>query len=137
MLPGALPPALFGLDVVTAMTMGQPEFRVHVLAQICRAALHHRDALGRFVDYRQLPNLLWSLLPEHFGVSCGADERERMRAITRYNAKTPRLPFEDDTRQKQAALSGPARALVERELRPLYEELEAVRRGEEHAAATA
>jgi hypothetical protein len=54
-----------------------------------------------------------------------------MRRITAFDAKTPTLPFSGDGDAKQRAADESLRRLVDRQLMPLYERMEAVRHDSE------
>jgi hypothetical protein len=123
MVPGLLPPALFGFD--SEVQPRAEEYCIRVLVQICRAALAHHTESGLRINYRRLPDVVWSELADHFHVDFSADDRDRMRHASRFDAKTPALFFEDDSATKQQAVSSVCRRLSDRWLLPLYERLEA------------
>jgi hypothetical protein len=126
-MPAALPPPLFGLALAGAVSMPQGGYASHVLACICHAALQYRSDRGLLVNYTQLPHGVFSDVLEHFGVAYVEDDVERMRSAARFDAKAPSQVFTSDTTAKQSALQPHVRAVVERAVMPLYEELEAVR----------
>jgi hypothetical protein len=127
MIPGVLPPTLLGLTPAELSTLSLDEYAARVLAQVCRAALTPRDAKGRFVSYRALPEAVEGDIAEHFGLRLSAEERARLTAAARFNAKAPGLPFTPDTQAKQREAKEPLRLLADRWLSGLHSELETAR----------
>ena len=130
MIPGNLDPGFLGIEIAALADMSLDEYCVRVLERICSAALAHHDRAARFYNYRQLPAIVWSDLLDHFHVAYRAAELERMREVTRFDAKNPTLPFADDTAAKNRAATPGMRDLAERRLLPLYKQLESVRQAE-------
>ena len=81
------------------------------------------------VNYRQLPEAVWTAILPHFGVACSADDRAVMAAAARYDAKTPGIEFAADSTTKQQGASEATRQAAERWLGDLYRRLEALRAG--------
>jgi hypothetical protein len=79
------------------------------------------------VNYRQLPEIVWSALLDFFQVSYTASDIERMRHNTQFHAKNPGLYFSDDTATKQAAASDRLRQLARQWIDPAYGQLETLR----------
>lgn len=124
--PAVLPPAALGLEAA-AGEMPHQEYLLRALARICELALVHRGSPGGLpVNYVQLPEAGWGLLPEHFGVCYKEEDLNRMRTAARYHAKTPGIPFAADA-EKRNAVSAPLRELSARRLDPLLLQLEAWR----------
>ena len=124
-LPWVVAPQLFGLDADEATRLAPADYCARVLAAICRAALEHQhigDAL--FLDYRQLPAAVESLLPEFFHVTYNEAERRRMRQAAERDAKNPALHFAADTDAKHRAATAAVRAATARWLAPLQSQLE-------------
>jgi hypothetical protein len=84
---------------------------------------------GLLVNYRELPQALWSRILPHFGVATGEMERTAMAAAARFDAKAPDKLFAPDSDSKQLLLTPPQRAAVAGELAAVYAELEALRLG--------
>src|SRR5262249_727185 len=60
-LPGAMDPAVLGLQPEDVSRLPRAEWCTHALAGICRAALNLRgEAKGMFLNYRRLPETVWS-----------------------------------------------------------------------------
>ena len=119
MVPGALDPALFGLDYGEIARIPPEEYCARVLAAIYRSALEHRDAQALFVDYRELPGAVFDRILEAFALECGDAELDVMRELARFDAKNPHLLFSPKERQESPAL----REAADRWVQPLYEEL--------------
>ncbi|HEV7860430.1 MAG TPA: sulfotransferase [Pyrinomonadaceae bacterium] len=128
MLPGYIKPEWLDLNLETASRLSLDEYCARVLAKFCETALQHKD-VGRslFVNYRQLPDIFFSSLLDHFQVSYTPDELEQMRRVTQFNAKSPGMNFTSDTADKQQAVTEEIRQLAARRVGPLYEQLEAER----------
>jgi hypothetical protein len=119
MVPGALDPALFGLSYDDLARIPHEEYCARVLAAIYRAALERRDSQAIFVEYRDLPGGVFDRIIEAFGLECSEADRDRMRDLTRFDAKNPHVFFSLEEREVPPAL----REAAERWVRPLYEEL--------------
>jgi hypothetical protein len=122
-VPTLMPPALYAID--GAATMRGEEYCARVLAKTCCAALAHLTNGGLPVNYRELPDAVFSRILPHFGMTIGADEETAMRHAARYDAKAPAFEFSDDSASKQRGASELVRALAARHLGPVYRELEA------------
>jgi hypothetical protein len=129
MLPGHITPEWLDLDMDTIIRLSLDEYCARVLAKFCETVLQYRD-VGRslLVNYKQLPEVFFSSLLDHFGLSYTPYELERIRRVTQFNAKTPGMTFTSDTADKQKEVTDEVRQLAARWVGPLYEELEAARR---------
>ena len=125
MVPGALDPALFGLDPGKIVHMPPEEYCARVLAAIYRAALEHRDERALIVDYADLPDAVFSRILPAFGLDCDAAGLARMREVAGFDAKNPQLLFSPDGEAREREASPALREAAERWVRPLYEELRA------------
>jgi hypothetical protein len=121
MVPGALDPRLFGLELEEVARMTPEEYCARVLAAIYRSALGHRDEQALFVDYRELPAAVFDRIMGAFGLECSEPELARMREFALLDAKNPHLLFSPTEREASPALREAAECWV----RPLYEELRA------------
>jgi hypothetical protein len=127
MLPGLLHPSSLGLDAATIRQMSLDEYCARVLAALCEAAArHYRMGGARLVDYRQLPDAVWSAIADHFGVRYTPEEVERMRRVAQFDAKHPSLTFARDSAAKRQLATDEIRALADRWVRPFYDRLEAL-----------
>lgn len=129
MIPGALDPGLFGMDLQTAVSIPPEEFGARVLASICNSALRNYEDGGLLINYSELPEAMFSQVPGFFGITYTAEELETIRGAAKRDAKTPALTFQSDSQKKQSKASGPAREAAAKWLYPLYEQLEAARIG--------
>jgi hypothetical protein len=127
MVPGVIDPALFGMDILTAITMSQEEYCARVLGTVCETALRELPNGGRLVNYNELPEAIWDKLLEFFSLSCTADELGKMHATARLDAKNPGNVFTDDTEKKRNSATGAIREMTEQWCYPVYEQLEAAR----------
>lgn len=127
-VPGMIRPELFGIDFADAVQMPAAEYCAKVLATICQAALDRRrvDA-GLLVNYDELPEAIWSKVPQHFRTEWTAAEREAMTEALKFDAKAPYFEFVPDAAEKRRQASEPILAAARRWLDPVYRELEALR----------
>lgn len=127
MIPGAIGKFLPDMSLEEAITLAPEEYCAHVLKEFCEHALRHRhDRNGMFVNYDQLPGVMFPDILRHLDVSFENDEIERMTEVSKLDAKTPQMIFEPDSAKKRAAASeaaGRAAMLVD----PLFDQLEKAR----------
>jgi hypothetical protein len=124
MVPRMIEPALLGLDVSDIRHMSLDEYCARTLASICEAAARFGEARdGRFVNYRQLPEVVWSSLLDFFGVAHTTAEVDRMRHVAQFHAKSPSQPFVGDTSAKQQAATDDLRRLADQWVHPQYQRL--------------
>ena len=129
MLPGALPPRIFGEDWAAVPALPLDEYGARLLARLCEAALRFLPLGGHLVNFRELPAAVFERLAPIFGGFTN-EERDAMLAAARVNAKEPSLPYVDDTAEKQLTATPDIRRFVEIWLADLYEQLEAKRRSQ-------
>jgi hypothetical protein len=112
MVPG-LSGDVFGFEASRSTQM--PEIHcAQVLARICDRVLRdYAPDLALLVNYRELPGALWTRVLPHFGVSCSADDRAAIAEAARYDAKSPGLPFSEDTETKRNAATDQIRAAAQ------------------------
>ena len=128
MIPGVLQPALFGWDAAEVGRMQLFEYVARVLAKLCEAAhTQARAGNGKLVNYRQLPTSIWPALMDYWQVEFPANETAQMLGAAQLNAKNPFLPFEPDSQAKRDSASPELRALTQRWLDGVYQQLEAQR----------
>lgn len=127
-VPGILDPGLIGEDLAAVGQMDRLEYCARVLGKVCGAALRFRtDPRGRFVNYTELPDALWTTVATHFGMALSLAEAALMREKACFDAKVPEVRFENDSEAKRRRLSGHADRLAERWLQPAYYRLEQTR----------
>jgi hypothetical protein len=130
MVPGLVDPRVFGFDPTTVFAMSQTEYRARVLGRICQAAVEYRPEQRLVIPYRALPEAAWEQLFDFFRIAHSTLDIEQMQEIARFHAKSPRLPFADDTAAKQQAASDEIRQLADQWVRPWYEQLETLRQSQ-------
>ena len=127
MIPGGFGPDLYGL----ARSYGPgtaEDYYAQVLAKVTEPAVaHYASGGGLLVNYRQLPDALFTAIMPHFGVACSEADRAAMTEAARYDAKTPSFEFEPDSGAKQRFATPVARAAADRWLGDLYRRLEILR----------
>lgn len=127
MIPGGVGPNLYGIE--RSYGPGSAEdYYAQVLAKVTEPAVASYSAGGGLlVNYRQLPDALFTAILPHFGVPSGEADRAAMTQAARYDAKSPGFEFAPDSGAKQRVATPVARAAAERWLGDLYRRLEALR----------
>ncbi|MGI4763962.1 MAG: hypothetical protein ACRYGP_02670, partial [Janthinobacterium lividum] len=127
-MPGTIPPEALGLHPDAVATLPRDAYRCHVLAALGRAALAALGSGGGLVlDYQDLPDALWSRIPEHFGFRPDPAAVALMRNVARREAKRPGRAFRPDSDAKRAA-AAPSRETAERLTADVMASLDAARR---------
>lgn len=127
-VPGALSPALFGLDPREPWITRLDEYAARVLARLCGAAWEqHAHGRGALINFNQLPDVVSGQLLDFFGVRFTPEEVSRLKAAAGFDAKRPGLVYEDDVAAKQRAATPELRRLCNQIVRPAYDRLEAAR----------
>lgn len=126
MAPSLVPPATFGVDLPNGVP--DDDYCARVLAAVCEGAVRHYPiGGGRLVNYRQLPDALFTKILPHFGVTPSEAEVGAMRAAAVRDAKAPEQAFTPDGQDKQQAATPALRAICERRLDAVYRRLETMR----------
>jgi hypothetical protein len=129
-VPSALEPELFGLSYEEFCSLPPYEYRARALSRICEAALDYSHlGRGMFVNYDQLPEIVWGDLVRHFDVRCDTTGIDLMRQAAQADAKTPQITFSNDRQAKREAVTPVIQATVDRLLTPWFDRLEEIRRG--------
>jgi len=127
MIPGMLAPSLFAIEP-TESARGPENYRARVLAQLCAPVLaHYGNGKSLLINYRQLPQALWTKILPHFGIECVEQDRSLMAATARYDAKTPSFEFTPDTEAKQREATALIRNAANERLGEIYQRLEELR----------
>jgi hypothetical protein len=106
------------------------DYCARVLSAICRPVIDHQERGGGdsgrrlILNYRQLPDAVWTAIMPHFGISCSAEEQATMRQATQRNAKSPSMSFTGDTDAKQREATAKIRRAADRHLGEIYNRLE-------------
>ena len=83
------------------------------------------------MNYRQLPEAVWSSLLDFFGLAPTTADIDRMRHVAQFHAKSPSIPFAGDTAAKQRAATDDLRRLADRWVRQQYQQLVALQHAHE------
>jgi hypothetical protein len=127
MIPGMLAASLFAIEP-TESARGPENYRARVLAQLCAPVLaHYGNGKSLLINYRQLPQALWTKILPHFGIECVEQDRSLMAATARYDAKTPNFEFTPDTEAKQREATALIRNAANERLGEIYQRLEELR----------
>lgn len=128
MVPGQLDPALFNLDFQTLIQLPPEDYVARVLGKICEAACQQFPHYpGLLLNYSQLPEAIWTILPDFYKIQFTPTDLNNLRTTARFDAKSPTLYFRDDILDKQQQASELIRRLAEQWVMPWYEQLEAAR----------
>lgn len=128
MIPGAIDLKLPGLSDDQIFQIPVEEYCARVLANSCEAALEFRDdPKALFINYYELPDAFFAKILPHFGVSYASEDIEKMREVSKYNAKNRANEFDPDSKRKRENASDAVRAAASQWVDHLYHELEAIR----------
>ena len=115
-------------------TIRPVDYLARTLRRYCtmavRAAQITPPGLFLAVDYKRLPDAVWNTIAPHFGITLSAADREAMQNEARYSAKqTDRQDFRPDSKLKQESATPRVRALAERLVVPVIDQLRALPQG--------
>jgi hypothetical protein len=114
-----------GLSADAVAAMSAREYQCHFLAALARAALAQwGDGRGMILNYRDLPDALFDVIPRHFGFELDKVEVAAMRMAIGRDAKRPADAFTPDGEAKRSigrawrdtadAIAGPEIARLDR-----------------------
>ena len=127
MVPLGVGPDLYGLERSYGPGTAE-DYYARVLAKVCEPVLaHYGEGGGLLINYRQLPDALFTRILPHFGVDCGEAERAAMSEAASDDAKAPGFAFRPDSEAKQKGATSAARAATEQWLSGRYRQLESLR----------
>ncbi len=133
--PGVREAGLLQLDAAALDEIKPPEFWARVYASHCEVAGQFSDhGNSLFVNYEQLPAIVWESWVNFFGMPGSPDDMDHMRGAARLNAKSPTRVFECDSERKRQAATDAIRAIVDRVAMPYHRQLQLIpntRRGVE------
>ena len=93
-VPGMVDAATLRVDPAECPVWDLAGWAARVIAAICRSAVTARgEAGGLFVDYAELPGAAMTRVAPHFGIRLEDADRDRIRAMARFDAKNPGIPF--------------------------------------------
>jgi len=127
MVPGVIAPRFFDIDPNAVWKIEPEEFCARVLAALCQAALEHHGSGGLLINYKQLPEIVWTAISEFFGVNYSEAEMKNMKGKTKRHSKDPSAAFLGDSTEKQRKATERMREAANNWLTPTYEKLEAAR----------
>ena len=78
MLAEGIGPQLYGIERSYGPDSAE-DYYARILAKVCEPIVRHLSDGGLLVNYRQLPEAVWTAILPHFGVACSEDERARWR----------------------------------------------------------
>ena len=81
------------------------------------------------INYRQLPEAVWTAVLPHFSVVSSDQDRNAMAQVARYDAKTPSFEFTPDSEAKQREATESVRAIANERIGEIYRRLEVLRSG--------
>ncbi len=123
MVPQFIPPSVYGIDPADCSL--DEEYCARVLAAVCRAAIEHAGLQGGlFLNYRELPDAVFTKILAHFAVSFGEAEIAQMREAAKRDAKSPYQSFAGDADDKRKAPTDAVRHAADRYLGEIYPRLE-------------
>jgi hypothetical protein len=126
-VPG-MGPNLLPVADISGMTI--EEYAARVFGLLCDTVIRHFPCKGgMLVNYRQLPDLVWSDVPGHFGFELPTGAVERMQETAALNIKDRSRRFEPDSEQRRAEASDLVRQMAAQWVQPQYEKLERLRCG--------
>jgi Nif11 domain len=129
MIPGMLDPGQFGVELPDR-PLSPEDHCALMLAGICEPILQHyaTDKI-LLVNYRQLPQAVWTTILPHFGVDFSDSDRAAMVEAARYDPKMPTSQFKPDGESKQQEATVEIRAAANEYVGHIYRRLEALRLG--------
>ncbi|MES2445228.1 MAG: aspartyl beta-hydroxylase [Pseudomonadota bacterium] len=124
--PGVLPPQIFGFTEAE-MSLPDVDYIARVLARTCAAVVDQWGLGGGLVvDYRELPEAMFTRVLPHFGIVPTPEERAAMEAASGRDAKAPLASFKADSASKQVEASPATRAAAERHMAGIHARLQAL-----------
>jgi len=127
-VPEFMPPQVYGLTDDDAM-LPPDEYCARVLAQVC-APVVANAAGGLLVNYKEMPQAVWTRILPHFAVRPAAEGLAAIRDAARFDSKRGGgVPFTGREDTKREAMTDALRVLADRHIGPVYTALEALRLG--------
>ncbi len=127
MIPGMLDAGVLGVEPSDRPPTPE-QHCARVLTRICEPVLqdYSKDE-GLLVNYRQLPEAVWTTILPHFGIECSEADCAAMVAAAQFDAKMPSAPFTPDIDSKQQDATETLRAAANERLGDIYRQFEALR----------
>lgn len=128
MIPAAIEKIFPNLNLYEILQFSTEERFARTIAAFCEAALENGVGThGKFINYTQLPETVTGGINEHFGAAFSDEEIEKMKAASKFHAKTPRQEFTPDGEEKRKEANEKVIYFAEKFVQPPYEELEKIR----------
>ncbi|MCD9185651.1 MAG: sulfotransferase [Pyrinomonadaceae bacterium] len=129
MIPGQIQQLSAGISFEESFQMPSEEYCARILAKMCESVMPFSDDKDvKFINYTQLPDVVFTEILAHFKLDFSTEDLEKMRFSTQFNAKTPSLNFTPDSESKKKEASEIAVRAAEKIVDPLYEKLEEIRK---------
>jgi len=126
MVPQFVPPSFYGVDLPDGVPT--EDYCAQVLAATCQGALDgYGLGGGLLVNYRELPEAMFTKILPHFGVTPTVEEQELMARAIEFDAKAPGFAFQPDSAAKRAEAKPAIAEICERRLGDVYRRLEEIR----------
>ena len=122
MMPNPIDAALAGLDLLTAVTLPEHEYRASILARWFQALMDAYGANVRLIDYSDLPEVVFRVVQAHWNVGLSDGDVEAMRNVTRFHTKSRTQVFTSEAEENRAS-AGPEMMMAAARLIPLYQRL--------------
>lgn len=127
--PGVLPPQIFGFTEAET-SLPDVDYIARVLARTCEAVVEQWHLGGGIaIDYRELPEAMFTRVAPHFGIELTAKERAAMEAASGRDAKAPDTSFKADSAKKREEASPATRAAAEKHMAGIHARLQALNSG--------
>lgn len=128
MIPGQIQQLSVGISFEESFQMSPEEYCARILAKMCESAINFADDTdGKFINYSQISDVFFTEILPHFKLDLSAEDLEKMRFSTKFNAKTPSLNFTPDSEEKRKEAGEIAVRSAETFVDPLYKKLEEIR----------
>jgi hypothetical protein len=129
MISGMLDPGQYGVEI-SDRVQSPEDHCARMLAGICEPILqYYAKSKILLVNYRQLPQAVWTKIMPHFGIACSDGDRAAMAAMARFDPKVPTSHFTPDIGSKQQEATATMRAAADERVGEIYRRLEALRFG--------
>jgi hypothetical protein len=128
---GILRPDFLNLDGSVVAGMDDGEYAARVLGIVAETAARHAVAYGgKLVEYKQLPDIVWTDLGRQFGIQFTTAEVDHLKQVATFDAKNPARRFENDTEAKNREATDDVRRLAAQWIAPHSAKLEEIRRAQ-------
>jgi hypothetical protein len=130
-IPGVIPEILPELKLPDSAKIPPVEYCARVLGEICRSALESiGQSKGFAVNYRELPDAVWTKILPFFNAPAAEKDIKRMLKAARFSAKNPNQNFSADTEKKKKTASREVLEAAAKFVDPFYQELEIIRKNQ-------